>query len=209
MKSIGTVIGGSLLACVAVLAAAGPAAAGGTDAPAASAAPPEGHAWEHRDAEHGGWEHRGRGHHGWGPEGMFRDLGLTEQQRQTMKSIMTTARPGIKSLYEQMQANFKLLRQTSPDDKNYASVLAKISQENGALTTKLISQRAKLYAQFYAQLAPIQKTRLAEIQAMRAKWQEHRKERGQEYGQDHEHSAWHRGPHPGAEGGAAPPPATP
>jgi Spy/CpxP family protein refolding chaperone len=221
MKATRKVIAGGLLTCMAMVVSSGPAAAD-ADAPAAAGAPQQ-QGWDHgggdgdrRDGgEHGGWQHEGwrhdgGRHHGWrhehrGVAALFRELGLTDAQRATMKSILETARPAMKELRDKLQANGRLLRQTSPDDKNYAQVVAKVSQENGALVSKLITQRSKLYAQCYAQLAPIQKTRLAELLAQRAKWMEQRKEHMQDHMRQHMDG---RGPHSGGDMGApAAPPA--
>jgi periplasmic protein CpxP/Spy len=183
MKAMGSVIAGALLACMAVIVAAGPVAAAEADAtgtPGAPADAPQAHGWDHHDGgeRHDGWRRDGDRHGGWhhhhGHAGMFRALGLTDAQRASMKSILEAAKPAMKDLHEKLHANFKLLRETSPDDKTYAQLAARVSQENGALTAKLISARSKLYSQCYAVLAPIQKTHLAELQAKRAKWTEER-----------------------------------
>ena len=157
MKATSRVIAGGLLACMAMVVAAGTMAATEADAPGAPADAPSAHGWHH--------------HHGDGAA-MFRGLGLTDAQRASMKSILEAARPAIKDLHEQMRANFKLLLQSTPDDSNYAQVAARVGQENGALTTQLISARTKVFSQCYALLAPDQKIHLAELQAKRAKWME-------------------------------------
>jgi periplasmic protein CpxP/Spy len=160
MKAMNRVIAGGLLACMAMVVAAGPVAAAEADAPGAPADAPSAHGWQH--------------HHG-DTAAMFRGLGLTDAQRASMKSILEAARPGIKDLHQQMRANFKLLRQTTPDDGNYAQVVARVGQENGALTTQMINARSKVFSQCYSLLAPDQKIHLAELQAKRAKWMEEHK----------------------------------
>ena len=155
MKAMSRVMAGGLLACMAMVVAAGPTAGAGADAPGAPADAPSAHGWHH--------------HHG-DVAAMFHRLGLTDAQRASMKSILQAARPAIKDLHEQMRANFKLLQQTTPDDSNYAQLVARVGQENGALTTQLINARSKVFSQCYALLAPDQKTHLAELQAKRAKW---------------------------------------
>jgi periplasmic protein CpxP/Spy len=160
MKAMSRVIAGGLLACMAMVVAAGPVAAAVADAPGAPADAPPVHGWHH--------------HHGDGAA-MFRRLGLTDAQRASMKSILEAARPAIKDLHEQMRANFKLLQQTTPDDSNYAQVAARVGQENGALTTQLINARSKVFSQCYALLAPDQKSHLAELQAKHAKWMDEHK----------------------------------
>jgi Spy/CpxP family protein refolding chaperone len=188
MKAMGSVIAGGLLACMAMIAATGPVAAAEADAPGAPGAPadaPAAHGWDHhgdgdghdgarRDGDRPeGWQHGGWHHHH-GQAHMFRELGLTDAQRASMQSILEAARPAMKDLHEKLRANFKQLREIAPDDKSYAQLTARVSQENGALTAKMISARSKLYTQCYAVLAPIQKTHLAELQAKHAKWTEER-----------------------------------
>jgi Spy/CpxP family protein refolding chaperone len=134
---------------------------------------------------------------------MFRELGLTDAQRASMTSILEAAKPAMKDLHEKLRANFKLLQQTTPDDKNYAQVQAKVSQENGALTAKLITARSKVFAQCYAVLAPVQKTRLAEIRVKRAKWMEERMQHMQQ--RMHDSKEGHGPRHDDATGGSAPP----
>ncbi len=138
---------------------------------------------------------------------MFRELGLTSKQRQDMRGIVEAARPAMRTLRDQLRANEQTLRQTTPDDRNYAAVVAKVSQDNGALTAQLISQRAKVFSQCYALLAPIQKTRLAELQAEHAAWREHHPHGehpqagdGGEAQSWHPHGGWH-GPRPADEAG--------
>ena len=214
MKAMGKVIAGGLLSCLAAIVASGPAAAGESDAPGAAAGAPQEHAWD-KDGDgdrHGGWQHDGAGQHRWhhhhgGVAAMFRELGLTDAQRAKVKSIVEAARPAMQDLRDQLQANARTLRQTSPDDKNYSQVVAKISQENGALVSKLTTQRSGLYAQCYAQLAPIQKTRLAELLARHEKMLQEHKER-MEHMQEHMHQHMD-GPDPHSGGATNRPPPPP
>ncbi len=209
MNTMGKAIAGGLLTCMAAVMAAGPAGADDADAPGA----PQEHAWghgedgdRHEGAGRDGWHHDGAAGGGWhhrhgGAAAMFHELGLTDAQRASMKSILEAAKPAMQELREKLQGNFRLLRQTSPDDKNYAAVVSRISQENGALTSKLISQRAAIYAKCYAVLAPVQKTHLAELQAKRANWMEEHQEHMKEHMQGHMDG---HDPHEGAMGGSAP-----
>jgi Spy/CpxP family protein refolding chaperone len=213
MKALGSVIASGVLACMALVVAAGPAMAADpdADAPGAPADGPRAHQWDHDgdgQGEHEGWRHEGWQHHGShhhrGGAAMFRELGLTDAQRASMKSILEAAKPSMKDLHEKLRANFKLLQQTAPDDRNYAQVEAKVSQENGALTTKLITARSKVFAQCYAVLAPIQKTRLAEIRARRAKWMDERMQHMEQ--RMHDMKEGHGPRHDGSMDHPAPPP---
>jgi periplasmic protein CpxP/Spy len=208
MKALGSVIASGVLACMALVVAAGPAVAADpdADAPGAPADGPRAHQWDHDgdgQSEHEGWRQHGWHHHR-GGAAMFRKLGLTDAQRASMKSILEAAKPAMKDLHEKLRANFKLLQQTTPDDRNYTQVEAKVSQENGALTAKLITARSKVFAQCYAVLAPIQKTRLAEIRARRAKWMDERMQHREQ--RMHDMKEGHGPRHDDATDGSAPPP---
>jgi len=154
MKSIRNVLFGTLVAGGAVLAAAGGLSiANAQVAPAAatSTTPPSG--WQ-------GHHHRG---------GFWREysrLGLTDDQKASIKSIFAAAKPQMKALHQQLQANHLKLSQTKPDDPNYANVVAEVAQSNATLASQRTSQSSQLRSQIYALLTPAQKTQLATQQAV-------------------------------------------
>jgi Spy/CpxP family protein refolding chaperone len=90
---------------------------------------------------------------------------LTTEQQASIKAIMTAAKPQMKSLHQQMQANHLKLMQTKPDDPNYGNVVAEVAQSNASLTSQRTSQQSELRAQMYAVLTPAQKTQLATLEA--------------------------------------------
>ena len=100
----------------------------------------------------------GRGH-------LYAKLGLTAEQEDSVKAIMTAARPQMQTLHEQMKSNRTKLRQTTPDDPNYANVVAEVAQSNATLASRRTTQGAQVQAQIYALLTPTQKTQLASLQA--------------------------------------------
>lgn len=122
---------------------------------------------------------------------MYSKLGLTAAQQASMKSVLAAAEPNLKNLHTQLRANDEKLRQTSPDDPNYATVVSDVSQAHGTLEAQLVSQRAELRSQLYALLTPAQKTQLA---ALEAQWKAN--------GPRHWNGG-HRGPPPDADGGPA------
>jgi protein CpxP len=149
MKSMRNVLVGTVLAGGAMLTAATSFSIASADD--ATTAPPQGaHA---------------PGPHGFGPERLFSKLGLTAEQQASIKSIMTAAKPRMKSLHEQMRANHLKLMQTKPDDPNYGSVVAEVAQANATLASQRTSQGAELRTQMYAVLTPAQKTQLAALEA--------------------------------------------
>jgi Spy/CpxP family protein refolding chaperone len=156
MTSIRNVLTGTLLAGGALLAAATSfSIASAADEPATAAATP---------APSGGhWRH-----HGGGPWHMYSKLGLTAEQKASIKTIMETAKPQMESLHQRMQANQQKLMQSKPDDSNHSSVVAEVAQANAALALQRTTQADELRTQIYAVLTPAQKTQLATLQAQRA-----------------------------------------
>jgi Spy/CpxP family protein refolding chaperone len=160
------------------------------------------HHHRHHGWRHHGWRHHGheRGEHGRGPMMMFGRLGLSDAQRESMKSIMTANRTALENMHQQSQANSLKLRQAKPDDPHYASIVASVSQANGSLLTQQITLEANTRAKIYGVLTPAQKKQLADSEA---KMQEHMKEmkshmqeRDGERGEGHDE--WRHGPPPGA-----------
>ena len=130
-------------------------------------------------------------HHGPGPMGlvpgmihpgmlqrMADDLGLTTEQRQTIRGLFETARPEMDQLREQMQAAGRQLADTAPTDPNYATVVQRTSQQLGDLTSRMVTQGSQLRAQVHGLLTKEQQTKLAQLQAeRRAKLQQRMQER--------------------------------
>jgi periplasmic protein CpxP/Spy len=159
MKSNRNLLAGSILAAGAMLtAAAGSSIATAADeTPAAAPAPaPQGpHAWHH----HGAWH-------------LLSKLNLSAEQQASVKTIMANAGPQMKSIHQEMRANSLKLRQTQPNDANYANVVAQVTQANGSLHSQMITQKEAVRAQIFKILTPAQQTQLAALQAqMQARMQ--------------------------------------
>jgi Spy/CpxP family protein refolding chaperone len=151
MRSNRNLLAGSLLGVGALLAAAtGISIAAAADDATNTAQPaPQGmHAWRH---------------HGLGP--LLAKLNLTSEQKAEVKSIMAGAGPQLKGIHQEMRANSLKLRQTQPNDPNYAAVVAQVTQANGSLHTQLITQKESVRAQIFKLLTPEQQTQLASLQA--------------------------------------------
>ena len=149
--------GGALLAATSALstaAAADDAAAATTAAGSPAAGTP--------GAGPHGW---GRGPGGDGPGHLYSKLGLSAEQQASIKSIMTAAKPQMKSMHDQMRANHLKLMQTKPDDPNYGNVVAEVAQSNAALASQRTTRAAELRTQMYAVLTPAQKTQLTALEA--------------------------------------------
>ncbi len=151
MKSNRNLLAGSFLAAGALLAAATSISVATAADEAATAAPaaPGPHAW-----------HR---HHGAGR--LLAKLNLSAEQQASVKTIMANAGPQMKSIHQEMRANSLKLRQTQPNDPNYANVVAQVTQANGSLHSQMITQREAVRAQVFKVLTPAQQTQLAALQA--------------------------------------------
>lgn len=112
-----------------------------------------------------GWGGGGHGRHHFGPAALFRELGMTDAQNAAVKSILQQNGPALRSLHEQTRTNSMKLRNTQPNDPNYAAVVADVSQANAALVTQEITLQANVRAQLFNVLTPAQQTQLAALQA--------------------------------------------
>jgi len=152
MKSIRNVLAGSLVAGGVLLAAAASfgiaSAADDATASTTTAAPTA-----------------RSGHHAWGPGRLYAKLNLTAEQQASIKAIYTAAKPQMQSLHATMKANHLKMMQTTPDDPNYASVVAEVAQSNATLASERTTQSSEIKAQIYALLTPAQKTQLATLEA--------------------------------------------
>ena len=98
---------------------------------------------------------------------MARRLRFTAAQRQSAMTIWRDEHGTLRRLHEQMRANEAQLRATNPDAPNYASVLAHVSQANGALFSQLVMRRGEMREKFFGLLTPSQKAMLARWKARR------------------------------------------
>lgn len=153
MKSIRNVLFGTLVAGGAVLATVGGLSIASAQEATSAATTNTGHPGGHFHHHHGGFWHE------------YSHLGLTDDQKASMKSIFTAAKPQMQTLHQQMQANHLKLMQTKPDDPNYQTVVAEVAQSEATLASQRSTQHSQLRAQLYAVLTPAQKTQLATQQA--------------------------------------------
>jgi Spy/CpxP family protein refolding chaperone len=163
MKPMRTVFAGILMAGGALLTATSALSTAAAADDAAAPMPPPGAP----GAGPHGWGH---GPGGDGPGHLYSKLGLSAEQQASLKSIMTAAKPQMKSLHDQMRANHLKLMQTKPDDPNFGNVVAEVAQSNAALASQRTSRAAELRTQMYAVLTPSQRTQLT---ALEAQWLEH------------------------------------
>ena len=148
MKAIRNVLTATLLTAGAVLTAAAAMSVASAAEQAAATQPPPGP--------------EGRNHNPWH---LLGKLDLSAAQKQQIKEILDAARPQMRSLHQQLQANALILRQTQPTDPNYANIASQASQTHGSLTAQMMTQRAEMRAQVFKVLTPAQQTQLAALEA--------------------------------------------
>jgi Spy/CpxP family protein refolding chaperone len=176
MKSIRNLLAGSLLAAGALLTAAASIsiASAADEASATTASAPGPHGWHH------------------GAQHLYAQLNLTADQQAQIKTIMSGAGPQMKSIHQQMKANSLKLRQTQPNDPNYANVVAEVSQADASLHSQMITLHADVRSQVFKILTPAQQTQLAALEAQM---------------QSSGHGAWGAHGAMGPHAAGAPPPA--
>ncbi|SRR6266478_3643550 len=135
-----------LLGAAALLAAATSISIATAADEAAAPPAPGTHAWRH--------------HHGAGQ--LLSKLNLSAEQQASVKTIMANAGPQLQIIHQEMRANSLKLRQTQPNDPNYANVVAQVTQANGSLHSQMITQREAVRAQVFKVLTPAQQTQLAQ-----------------------------------------------
>jgi Spy/CpxP family protein refolding chaperone len=122
------------------------------------------------------------------------ELGLTPEQRQTIRGLFNQAQPGFGQLRRQMQAGAELLVRTAPDDPAYQSVVANVSQSTAELASQFVLQAGQLRSQVHGVLTADQRAKLAVLEpGLYARWQE-RRHAGHSGGQPPEHGAGAREP---------------
>ena len=152
MNSIRNLLAGTALAAGALLSAGAvfslATAADTTPAPAATTPAPGGpHGWRHH-------------HHSF-----LRELNLTDAQKASIKAIMQTNGPQMKSLHEQMHANELKLRQMQPNDPNYSNVVSQTASANAPLHQQIDTLKATIRQEIFAKLTPAQQTQLQTLEA--------------------------------------------
>ncbi len=103
------------------------------------------------------------------------ELELSDSQRQRIRGLFESARPGMQQRREQMRANAELMRRTQPGDPEYRAVVERVSRSAGELAASAVSDAAALRAQIWAVLTPEQRTRLQQIQEQRRSQREERR----------------------------------
>jgi len=156
MNSIRNLLAGTALAAGALLTAGTVfSLASAADTPTTPATPPAGgpHGWHHH-------------HHGMGF--LYSKLGLTDQQKAEIKTIMQTNGPQFKTLHQQLFTNSSKLRQTQPNDPNYSNVVSQVTSANATLHQQIDTLKANVRQEIFAKLTSAQRTQLQTLEAQMA-----------------------------------------
>ena len=156
MKSIRKLLAGTALAAGALLTAgtAFSIASAADETTAPPTAPAGGPGW-----------HR---HHHHGMGFLYSKLGLSDAQKASIKAIMQTNGPQMKSLFEQMRGNSLKLRQTQPNDPNYSNVVSQTASANAAVHQQMDTLKATIRQEIFAKLTPAQQTQLQTLEQQMA-----------------------------------------
>ncbi len=135
-----------------------------------------------RFGKHGGKGKFGKrgGKRGHGMGRMFRQLDLTDAQKEQMKAIRQASRENTKSLRDQMRQNRQQLDQLTESGTFDQAAVTAIAQQQGQLHAQMIVEKQRVKTQMYNVLTAEQKTKLAELKAQfkqkmeerKAKWAE-------------------------------------
>jgi Spy/CpxP family protein refolding chaperone len=154
MNSIRNLLAGTALAAGALLSASAvfSLASAQTTTTTPATTPPSG-------GPHG-WHHHHHHHHNF-----LRQLNLSDAQKAAIKTIFQTNGAQMKSLHQQMQANYLKLKQTQPNDPNYSNVVSQTSAANAPLHQQIDTLKATIRQEIFAKLTPAQQTQLQQLEA--------------------------------------------
>ena len=123
-------------------------------------------------AEHPG--HGGPGMRGMGDpehmvEAMVRYLELDDNQAQSIRNIVTAAKPEIDELRSRAKANREAISELQTDDPDYSAKLQNLADENGYLASQATQLHGRMRAEINAELTVEQQQQLAERKQNRSK----------------------------------------
>jgi len=161
-----------------------------------------GHRWHHHHWHHHHWHHgwgRGGGWVGHGPGlmGSFRELGLSDAQREQIRTILKAEREQMKGKPPGTDGAMAAL--ANPGDPGYAAAV----QAAKTRAAERVQHMSDMQLKLYAVLTPQQKTQFTKILAdKKARW-DHWAAKRKDHGPPGGGPAWRKG---GPPQGANPPP---
>ncbi len=124
--------------------------------------------------------HHRHGHFARHLVGMLERLDLSTEQRDQVQSIMARAKPELRALHEARRDNRDRLRSVTPDDADYSTIVAEVSQSNGSLAERGTLLKSQLRSDVWAVLTDTQKAHAKELREERIEKMRRRVERMQE-----------------------------
>ena len=111
---------------------------------------------------------------------MFRQLDLTDAQKEQMKTIGKTSRESLMPIMQQMRESRKTLNELTANGNFDEAQVQAIAAQQGALHVQMIVEKQRTKAALFAVLTSEQKAKLAELKQnfeqrraeRRAKWAE-------------------------------------
>lgn len=98
---------------------------------------------------------------------MFKDLNLTDSQRQTVGELFTANREGMRALHQRLREQRQLLNETSQKQPFDEATVRFQAQEMAKLQSEAIVHRAALMNRISGVLTADQRAKLQELRAQR------------------------------------------
>ena len=112
---------------------------------------------------------------------MFEVLDLTPEQRDAVEAIQATYGPQLQALRDSGRDTRRALAETTPDDPDYATVVAEASQAAAEHASQLVLLTAEMRRELHGVLTPQQREKALELRStmreQRAQRFEERRER--------------------------------
>jgi Spy/CpxP family protein refolding chaperone len=122
-------------------------------------------AWQGHGHHHGG--NHGDSGFGIGMSGGFgpalKQLNLTDEQRKSVESILSAARPEMQKMRTDMRNMVETFQNTLPDDPKYSAAIVHVTKESQQLAAALVKQVSEVRQEIYAVLTPEQKAKLPDL----------------------------------------------
>jgi Spy/CpxP family protein refolding chaperone len=162
------------------------------------------HRWRHHQRHwHHGWRERGGGWDGPGAGlmGSFRELGLSDAQREQIRTIWSAERDAMQGQLRSARESMAAL--ANPGDPGYAAAV----QAAKTRAAERVQHMSDVQLKLYNVLTPQQKTQFTKILAdKKARWDKWSAERG-DHGPPGGGPGWRKGNGPEGRGNPPPPPA--
>lgn len=110
---------------------------------------------------------------------MAQHLGLSESQKQQIKSLMESNKASMQPLREQMRSVHQSLRQLNPASNNFLSQLNNLADQKASLDRRITVARGQHRQQIFNLLTPEQQTKMQTMKAERMQKRMERRERRQ------------------------------